>query len=108
MTNASLLRQTLIDKFLEAPAAIPDIDIALGVAGDDVDIGELARIRARTAEGGNLLQALTVQDTHAHIMAVRDIEKSLLLVAGQRHTEGCAVIMMRRSRRHPGFLEEFS
>ena len=84
-----LFRQALIDKFLEPAASVPDIDIALGIAGNDMDVGKLSGIVAGRTKGRarDFLQGLAVQNMHPLIVAVRDIEKALLLVAGQGHPE---------------------
>src|ERR1700756_4909267 len=84
-----LRRHPLIHELLEPAASVPDIDIAFGIAGNDMDVGELARIVARHAEGRarDFLQGLAVQHMHPFVMAVGDIKEPLLLVARQRHAE---------------------
>ena len=63
-----------LDRQISGTARIPDIDIAFGIAGNGVNVGELAGIGSGGSEGGDLFQAFPVEHTHAHIMAVGDIE----------------------------------
>src|SRR6516162_8592703 len=82
----------LVDELLDAFAlkGFGRVDVALGVGGDRVHAEKLAGLAPTAAEGGEFLHAGALNDAHALVLAVGQIDEALRGIAREGDLPGRA------------------